>query len=609
MVWQQENRLSYEDFLDRHGFIVVLFVLIFSTLSIRLFFLQIIEGRFYKNISEQQRTHLITERAPRGKILDCSGEVIAGTKTSYVAIFYPFSQNVSPPQETIDRLGTILEDEKLVSRLANGWRTGQSVRLAKDLKREDMFRLMEQRLMLPGISVVKEARRNYLSPLANSHLVGYLGEVARKELDNMSNEEYKMGDWVGKGGLEKYYDNLLRGQDGGWQIEVDAYGRQIKLVKHIPYVPGDDIYTTIDSKLQEVAIEALSETSTQRGAVVGIDPRDGSIRILVSSPGYDPNLSTSQDFGKYLKDKSLPLFNRAIQALYSPGSTFKIVTFIGALAENKVEQDQTFVCTGSFSFGNKTFKCWNKKGHGRVALKEALAKSCNVYFYQLGLKVGPKILQEYSNKFGLGKVTGIESFSEKSGLVPTEEWKQGRMHDSWHPGDTINMAIGQGPLWVSPAQMASLIATVANRGKYYQLHMVDKIVSPDGDVVFKYKSKIKGNVVLPDQVWGVLIDALTAVVSNGTAGVCYFPDLEVAGKTGTAQNPAGKDHAWFVAFAPVKNPELALAVIVENGGSGGAVAAPIARRIFEQKFNIHKKEIKVVPGEPEKALDQPEDIN
>jgi len=586
MVWQQEHRLSYQDFLEKYRAIVYLFIGLFLFLSLRLFQLQVIRGKYYRTVSEQQRTQIILERAPRGIIYDYKGKVIVGNKTSFVALFYPFSQDISPPQETIKCLKTILPDNNLAGRLTQGWRSGQVVRLAQDLRREEMFRLLEQRLMLPGISVIREARRDYRSPEVNAHLVGYLSEISRKELERMGHDGYKSGDWVGRTGLEQLYDGALRGQDGGWQIEVDAYGRQTRLVRHIGATIGNSLNTTIDARLQEVAAQALKDSPTGRGAVVGIDPRSGAIRVLVSMPGFDPNVSFQPEFAGYMNDNSLPMFNRAVQALYPPGSTFKIITFAAALSEKKVSLNHTYTCNGRYAFGNKTFKCWEKKGHGTVSLSQALAKSCNVYFYQLGLRAGPDILQQLARKFQLGQLTGLDVLSEKAGLVPDTEWKQKKMHDIWHPGDTINMAIGQGPLWVTPLQMASLISGVANRGVMYQLHTVDSVVSPAGETIYAFQPRKKAEVKLPEDVWQALASALEDAVCSGTARACYFPDLKVAGKTGTAQNPHGRDHAWFVSYAPAVNPELALAVIVENGGSGGGVAAPVARQIYEAAFNL-----------------------
>ncbi|MFH1368607.1 MAG: penicillin-binding protein 2 [Elusimicrobiota bacterium] len=587
MVWQQEHRLSYEDFLERHRVVVYLFLGLFILLAVRLFHLQIILGRYYLDISEKQRTHIILKRAPRGVIYDCNGNVIVGNRTTFVALFYPFSQNIMPTPVMLKRLESILDMKNLTVIMTQGLRTGKAVRLAENLTRFEMLKLQEQRLVFPGISVVNEVRRDYRSPLANSHLAGYVNEISKKELEALRDDGFKMGDWIGRGGIEQTYDNYLRGQDGGWEIEVDATGHQTQLVRHVPPVTGNSVYSTVDVKLQEAASRALRMTATGRGAVMAVDPRTGAVKCFVSSPGFDPNISMMPEFGKYLTDKNLPLWDRIDQARYPPGSIFKIITFIAALEGNKINPSQTFNCTGSFMFGNKSFACWNKKGHGRVDLMQALSVSCNVYFYQLGLKVGPELIEKYAKLFRIGEITGIDMPSEKRGLVPSPEWKKKRVGEAWHPGDTINMAIGQGSLWVTPAQMAMMISAVANGGVIYKPYLVDKILNVNGENVLKPQNKKIGNIELSKQTWDMLHEGLKSVVKDGTARACYFENLAVAGKTGTAQNPQGKDHGWFVAYAPADNPELAVAVIVENGGGGGAVAAPVAREIFSAAFK-HK---------------------
>jgi penicillin-binding protein 2 len=256
------------------------------------------------------------------------------------------------------------------------------------------------------------------------------------------------------------------------------------------------------------------------------------------------------------------------------------------LNSHKAEPELTFNCNGKFAFGNKTFSCWEKKGHGSLDMVHALAKSCNVYFYQLGLKTGGETLQEYARKFHLGEPTGIDLMNEKSGLVPSNEWKLKKLHDRWQAGDTINMAIGQGPLWVTPMQIASMISIVANKGTSFQPYVVDSIVDPMGKVTYKAQPRRKSSVELEPRVWELLYTALKLVVQNGTAGQCCMSDLIVAGKTGTAQNPQGADHAWFASFAPADDPQLAVVAIVENGGHGSSAAVPIARRIYRNYFKL-----------------------
>lgn len=599
MVWQQEHRLIYEDFLEKYAVVIWLLFCLFILLSSRLFYLQIVRGAYYRQLSEQQRIHIILERAPRGVIYDANGRVIVGNKTAFIALFYPFSQSRIPTRELMDALKKILPLKNLSMRIAQGWRSGKVVRLSDNLTRSEMFKLQEQRLTFPGISVVKESRRACNLPEMNSHLVGYLSEVTSAELENLADEGFKTGDWIGRAGLEQSYNEYLRGQDGGWQIEVDANGRQTRLVNHITPVIGSAVHSTIDVRLQEVSGKGLAESPTGRGAVVVIDPRSGAVRALVSSPGFDPNSSLTKDFSKYVldKEKKLPLFNRAVQGLYAPGSTFKLITFIAALNDAKVDPKLTFNCTGSFTLGNKTFKCWNKKGHGRVSLIPALAGSCNVYFYQLGLKVGPKSMQKYAREFGLGEKTGVEIAFEKKGLIPDTIWKRKRMNESWHQGDTVNMAIGQGPLWITPIQLAVYISAVANGGDVYQPYLVEKVVTQKGEKVYQAPSRKKSSVELPGEVWQLLREGLEEVVISGTGRGCYFSKLKVAGKTGTAQNPHGEDHAWFIAYAPADNPELAVSVIVENGGHGGTAALPIARKIFETYFELSEPVKHIAPAE------------
>ncbi|MCX5778595.1 MAG: penicillin-binding protein 2 [Elusimicrobia bacterium] len=583
MVWQQENRLNYEDFLQRHQLMTLLFAALFLVLSLRLFHLQVIRGNYYRNQSEQQRTHIVVERAARGLIYDCRGDMMVRNKTGYVALFYPFAQGAASSKAIVEKLHAILKRD-LGPAIIRGWRSGQAVRLANDLTRDEMFRLQEQRLVLPGISVVNESRRDYKLPEANAHLVGYLNEVTTDDLEDLEDEGYKSGDWIGRNGLEKQYDAVLRGQDGGWQIEVDALGHQTRMVKRLVPLMGSNVHTTIDLRLQQVAYEELLKSPTGRGAVVALDPRTGAVRALVSTPGFDPNRSFTHEFSQYLKGKDLPLFNRATQGLYAPGSTFKIITFSAAVNEDKINLAETFDCTGKFVLGNKTFACWLKTGHGPITLIPALINSCNVYFYQLGLRLGVGMLGKYARMYHLGEKTGIDLPSEKRGLVPDIEWKRKKMREGWQQGDTANMAIGQGYLWVTPLQMALTISAVANGGTFYKPYIVSSVSAEQGETISTTESTAIGSIELSEKTWRLLRGALEGVVKIGTGRGCAIANFPVAGKTGTAQNPHGNDHAWFVCYGPVADPALAIAVIVENGGHGGTAAVPIARRMFETYY-------------------------
>ncbi|MDR1195015.1 MAG: hypothetical protein LBL00_00890, partial [Endomicrobium sp.] len=416
MVWQREDKFSYEMFLEKHKIILVFFIFLFSLLSFRLFYLQIVKGENYKNISEQQRMHNTHERAPRGLIYSDGGSILAGNDFTYVALFYPFEQQKMPSEETIEELNRILNRD-IKPTIDKGWRYGRVVKLADNLTIEEMFKIQEKKLSLSGISVVKEPKRVYFSAEPNSHITGYTGEIRASEIEELSKDGYKMGDYVGRGGIEQAYDRYLQGTDGGWQLEVNAKGHQTKAFRYIPPQIGASVYTTIDMKLQSAAYEALRNSSSGRGAAVAIDVRTGAVKLLVSCPGFDTNRINSKDFNKFLNDKSLPLFNRAVQALYPPGSIFKIVTFAAAMELLDIDLKETEYCTGSFELGDRWYSCSLKTGHGKINMISAMAQSCNVYFYQLGLKLGVKNIEKYAKKFYLGEKTGIDLPNEKKGFV------------------------------------------------------------------------------------------------------------------------------------------------------------------------------------------------
>jgi len=585
MVWQQGTRLSYEDFLEKHKIVVAVFLALFVILSARLFYLQIIRGEYFTVLSDQQHTSIVIEHAPRGEIYGSKGEVIVKNKSSFVVLYYPFSQSKIPAADIIDNLEKILNKE-IKAEIGSGHKV---VKLMSKLSRNELFRVREKRLTIPSIAVLEERSRDRIYPEEMSHVTGYLSDVSPAELEEIEEDGYKAGDQIGRGGLEQQYDLDLRGQDGGWRIEVDAFGHQTKMLQYIPSVKGNSLYTTIDSELQRTAYEALRKSSSGKGAVVIIDPKDGAVRALVSVPAFNPDFSNTRQFERYLRNEDLPLFNRALQAMYPPGSVFKVITFLSGVSENIVNPQETYLCSGSFTLGNRDYSCWLKTGHGRISLIPALANSCDIYFYNIGLKIGQKILEKYAREFRIGQKTGIDLPSEKKGLLPTPEWKLKKQKSHWFKGDTVNMSVGQGLLLVTPIQEASIMSAVANSGILYKPYIVRRMVDPDGKTVYEHAPEINGKIDLPDSAWRLVRKGLEAAVKNGTAKMCYFKNLKVAGKTGTAQNPNGEDHAWFVSYAPAENPEIAVAIIVENGGSGGHEAVPVAREIYEEYFNLAEK--------------------
>jgi penicillin-binding protein 2 len=590
MVWQREEKISYERFLEKHKRVLVFFAFLFIGLSLKLFYMQIIKGGNYHNISEQQRMHNTRERAPRGIIYFDDNSVMAGNEFTYVVVFNPFEQNEIPSAKAVDEISEILGKD-IKPAIDASYINRRTVKLADNLTLEEMFKILEKRLMLNGLSVVKEPKRLYFDSEINSHVTGYTGEIRADEIEELSDYGYKFGDYIGRGGIEQSYDRYLQGTSGGWQIEVDARGHQIKVFQYVPAEIGASVYSTLNPKLQNAAYEALNKSSTGRGAAVALDAKNGAVKALVSSPGFDANKINTKDFAKYLKDKKLPLFNRALQALYPPGSIFKIVTFAAALDILDFNTKEVQRCEGHFELGDRVYSCSLKAGHGYVNAITAMAYSCNIFFYQFGLKLGVKNIEKYAKKFYLGQKTGIDLPNEKQGFVPSPEWKKMKMKMAWLQGDTVILAIGQGALWVTPLQMADMICAVANKGVYYRPYLVDRVVSSKGETLYQHLTQTHDTIDLKDKTWKDLHAALLETVEVGTGKRSKLSGIKVAGKTGTAQNPQGEDHAWFVSYAPADNPEIAIAVIVENGGGGGLNAVPIARKIYEAYFGIEESAV------------------
>jgi penicillin-binding protein 2 len=589
MAWENKEKNAYEFFLKRHKTVLIFFIWLFGGLSLRLFYLQIVDGARYKKISEQQRVHNTHERAPRGIIYSADGIVLARNEFTYVALFYPFRQGQIPTNKLLKELSGVLR-RNIISAVDVSQKYGRFIKLANNITLNEMFQIREKGVLgLKDIKFAREPRRTYYFPEITSHITGYVNEIRSDELRRLLEQGYKIGDHIGRGGIEQYYDKYLHGKDGGWQIEVSAKGHQVKSFRYAPPKVGSNIYSTINFKLQQIAYKALKDSTTGLGAVVVLDTRTGAVRALVSCPGFDTNKVGTKEFSKYLSDKKLPLFNRATQAMYPPGSVFKVITFAAAVELLNINPKEIIQCTGSFKLGNRHYSCWNKFGHGEMNLIFATTQSCNVYFYNLGLKLGIGNLEKYAKKFYLGQKTGIDLPNEKKGFIPNPEWEKTRMRRPWFKGDTIIFAIGQGALWVTPLQMACIASSVANRGIWHKPYIVDKVLKVDGREVYRHVLKSDRFISLSDETWNLLHEALFEAIESGTGIRSKLPGIKIAGKTGTAQNPQGKDHAWFISYAPADNPEIAMVVIVENGGGGGLNAVPIGRKIYEAYFNINSE--------------------
>ncbi|MEW6041929.1 MAG: penicillin-binding protein 2, partial [Elusimicrobiota bacterium] len=518
---------------------------------------------------------------PRGVIYDRNGVIICENKPVVTAIFYPFMSSRSEPvlEDLINRVEKVIPLSR--KKIIDAMRNSTAAVLKENLTREETFRILEQQRNLKGLSVITAMKRYYPFGEYGSHFLGYIGEISQQELNEPKYSVYRQGDWIGKTGIEAKYDSYIRGIDGGIFIESDAGGRQTRVVEKIEPIPGNKLLLTVDMELQNIAEAALSETG-RPGAIVGIDPSNGAIRVLVSQPGFDPNkfITSQNEVTEYLENKDLPLYNRATQAQYPPGSVFKVITAASALNEDVIKVEQKFNCPGYFVLGRRTFKCWEEKGHKIVSFIPGVVNSCDVYFYNVGLKTGIDNISSYAEKFHLGAPLKIDLPSENPGFIPDAKWRKATFPRGWVNGDTANVSIGQGYLTVTPLQCATLAAVIASRGKIFNPYLVERILDKSGNKIYEKKPTKITEIELKKEVWDVLQSALEGVVERGTGYASFVIGFRAAGKTGTVQNPHGKDHAWFIAYGPVENPQIALSIIVEGGGKGGSVAAPIAKKIF-----------------------------
>jgi penicillin-binding protein 2 len=458
------------------------------------------------------------------------------------------------------------------------------VRLRRNLSLEDVTRVEERRLELPGVIVEIEPARVYPTNTFAAHLLGYVREVSDEQLRQ---GRYRRGDLIGQAGLERLLDEHLRGQDGGESFEVDSVGRPVRLLERREPRPGAQVFTTVDRRIQEVAEQAMAGHA---GAVVVLDPRDGDVLALVSTPAYPLDQLTGnlnrEAWLRLIRDPHAPLLNRALQSQYAPGSVFKVVVTAAGLQEGVLTPADRTYCNGQFQLGKWTFHDWKEGGHGHVDLRSSLVHSCNIFFYQAGLRVGPALMARYARAFGLGAVAGVDLGGEKPGSVPWAEGPRGRR--AWQAGETVNMAIGQGRLLVTPLQVARMMAAVATGGVLWKPRLVQRVERADGTLAHAGLARATGRVDLSGVVWGFLQSALAGAVSEGTGTAARLPGVAVAGKTGTAQSAVRDakvpDHAWFASYAPADDPQAVVVVLVERGGKGGQVAAPIARKIYQAIF-------------------------
>lgn len=588
-MWNIHNTHIEETFQRSVRRLMIFISILFCVLLTQLLYLQIIQGYHFQHISDQNRVQTFVTQAPRGRIFSSNGGVLVDNRTLYSVTLSKMNLDAAVLRDTVRKASAFIDidpstfDER-IARL--GTRKFEQIYIASDIPREMMVELKEHLPYLPGLRIVPEYVREYALGSPSAHLLGYVGAVTRDELEHLGAEGYAARDVIGKDGIEKAYDYYLRGKKGVAEIEVDARARQRRILREEKPQHGNDVYITIDSALQKEAEDCLQG---KHGSIVALDPRTGKIRAMVSSPGFDPSQFSyplSRETQRVFTDPASPMLNRSIKALYAPGSVFKFVTTIAALEEGKAKTSEHLECHGFFEIADRKYKCWNTQGHGSIDFTRAFAESCDVYYYQLGMRVGAATMGKYARMLGLGTYSQIDLPSEARGLIPDAVWKKKRWKTAWYSGDTVNMAIGQGTVLVTPLQIASMVAAVVNGGTVYRPYLVEKIVAPDGKIVFRTHSIALQHTVFSPTTCEFVKQAMKAVVEKGTGRATALKGISIGGKTGTAQNPHGKDHAWFVAVAQMDAPSLVVCVLVENGGHGGSVAAPLAKRIFARYFGV-----------------------
>lgn len=555
----------------------------------QLWYLQVLEGERLLEMSERNRVRIRPVTAPRGILFDRHGEALVDNRPAFTLSLVP--QELEDPDTVLARLAVLLkipiqELQESVSRVPAD--SIRAVRIRRGLTLQDVAKVQERRIELPGVVVEAEPQRFYPAGAFASHLLGYVREVNDEQ---MRRGRYRRGDLIGQNGLERLLDEYLRGRDGGERIEVDALGRPVRVIEREEPEPGAQIVTTIDRRIQEAAERAMAGYA---GAAVVLDPRSGDVLAMASSPAYDLEQFTGnldrEDWLRLVRDPGFPLLNRAIQSQYAPGSVFKVVVAAAGLQEGTLTPVDRVYCNGEFRLGTWTFRDWKRGGHGHVDLRRSLVHSCNIFYYQAGLRVGPETVARYARAFGFGSPTGIDVPGERAGLVPSPAWKKERSRRPWTAGDTVNSAIGQGQLLVTPLQVARMMGAFANGGILWKPRLLQRVVGPNGALLYAEPTRMTGQVDLSPVVWAFLRSTLAEVVTEGTGRGARLPTVRIAGKTGTAQRVArdrvagGNDHAWFASFAPVEDPEVVVVVLVERGGKGGQVAAPIAKQIYETIF-------------------------
>jgi len=588
---------------QRIRYFTVAMVALAAVLVIRLWYLQIVSGEEYFTLSENNRTRLHWLSAPRGMIADRKNRPLIANRPYFnVTLAREDAPNTN---DLLNRLAQILSVD--VNELLDRIREGEDypryvpILLKEDIDWKTLVAIENHLYDLPGIRIDVLPSREYLYENLGSHLFGYLGRINEQEL-NESEGGYQRNDQLGKLGLERIYEKQLRGEPGRRYLEVDAQGFEQREVSVQQPLPGSDLKLTIDRDLQETAEEALDQRA---GAAVVMEVNSGRILAMASSPPLELNkfiggIST-KNWNEMQANELKPLTNKATQGQYPPGSTYKMIVALAGLTEGVITNDTPFFCNGALAFKGRDYHCWKKHGHGSVSLERALAESCDVFFYSVGMRVGVDKLALYAKSLGLGVPTGVGLENEKGGVVPSSEWKKKRYGQPWHEGETMSISIGQGYDLATPLQICLMTSTIANGGTRYRPQLVEAVMDVDGKVAQGYEPIVDGHALGTAKSLAQIRTGMVAAVNtpHGTASVARSKTMLVGAKTGTAQVVKVeqykhlkekdipykyRDHAWFTCFAPAEKPEIAITVLVEHGLHGASGAGPVARKLLKEYF-------------------------
>lgn len=591
-------------------------VVVFLLLMGRLAHLQLLEGEACREKALENMVRDTPIPAARGIIMDRNGRLLARNRASFTISLLP--TEMKNPSGTIAEVARILplgptrERELLDELKANPF---TPIRLKERLNHVTLARLAEIQGDYPGLYIEVQPMREYSEKQIASHILGYVGEVGAEELESKDAKLYKMGDVIGKDGLEKKYDGYLRGKDGSTRVQIDAEGRMLRHLDEIPPVPGSNLILTLDIDFQKkvestlgLTLKAIAERNGEKsgGAVVALDCRNGELLAMASLPSFDPNPlvrgMSHKEYQKMIARPESPLLNRAISCDSACGSTFKMITGLAALQEGLLKKDSYFYCPGVYTLVATPFYCFLMSGHGTIDFIDAIAQSCDVVFYRLGMGLGIQKLRDYAAQFGISMPTGVDLPGEVTGLLPDEQWKENRYHEPWYAGDTVNLSIGQGYLLVTPLQLTLVTAAVATNGVVYRPHLLRRVISAgDNKVVYEKAPEVLRQIKINSESFAIMKEGMRKGVTGGTGRAANSPVVAIAGKTGTAENfpsldnPKGRNHTWFTCFAPYEAPEIVVTVFLQkSGGLGGQDAARLAREVVEGYFK--RKQAVVQPS-------------